>query len=141
MGVLVDTLESRLPCKFEEFANRLTRELPNIGVRAYSCSVGPGSGYNGHSLFVDCIIIDAHKEPDSVALGVQIAYLTTRPRINADVVWGHPSEYVEATFFEDWQSPEDWPEVSDELLEKRYADIPRLMSALSEAIRRRHPPA
>ncbi len=140
MSSVVETLEAKLLVPFENLAKRLTNEFPNVQARAYSTSVGSLTEYQGHLICVDCLLTDAsHDETDNVALCVDLAYLTTHPKINADVVWGHPSGHSEADFFSDWQSSSDWLEVSDETLESLYADLPRLCETLIEAVRRRKP--
>jgi|GEM_PF-2017495 len=140
MNQIVKKLEDRLLGQFETLALRLSTEFPNVGARAYSVPVGSATEYQGHGIFVDCILTDARDdEVDNVCLNVRLAYLTTRPRINADVVWGHPSGHSEADFLEEWQSSREWPEVTDEILERLYADLPRLEDALVAAVRRRTP--
>ena len=140
MTSIVEELEEKLLRKFEALADRLTNEFSNVQVRAYSAPVGSLTEYQGHDFYVDCLFTDASvEETDNVALTVSLAHLTTRPRINAAVVWGHPNAHTEATFFADWHTSNDWPDVSEEILERLCADIPRLSSALVEAVRRRRP--
>src|SRR5215217_8083072 len=98
MSSLVKTLEEKLLPGFEGLAKRLMAEFPNIGARAYSSSVGSLTEYQGHGFFVDCMLTDApDDQADNVALEVSLAYLTTKPRINADVSWGHPDAHIEAS--------------------------------------------
>jgi hypothetical protein len=72
-------------------------------------------------------------EADNVALSISLSKLTSTPKLNADVCWGHPSGYLEAEFT---SSDLDF---NDETLEKLYADLPRLSESLIEAVRRRKP--
>ena len=138
MNSIVNKLEGKLLVPFEALADRLTNEFQNVQARAYSVPEGSLTEYQGHGLYVDCLFTDAFDdETDNVALTVSLAYLTTTPRINAGVCWGHPKAYIEASFCPECLSSEDWPEVSDEVLDRLYADIPRLSAALIDAVKRR----
>ena len=140
MSSVVEILEAKLLVPFRDLAERLSNEFPNTKAQVYLHSVGSLTEFQGHSIGVDCLLTDASfDETDNVALSVDLAYLTTRPKINADVVWGHPSGHSEAEFFSDWQSSSDWLEVSDEVLGNLLADLPRLSESLVEAVRRRKP--
>jgi hypothetical protein len=39
---------------------------------------------------------------------------TTAPRIMADVCWGRPSGFVDASFVDGWSTNDDWPETTPE---------------------------
>ena len=139
MSSLVETLEAKLLVPFENIAKRLSNQFPNVRTQVYSYSVGSLTEYQGHTIGVECLFNDASfDEPDNVALSVDLAYLTTRPRISAGVGWGHPSGHSEATFGVGGSSTE-WDEVSDEMFERLYAELPRLNEAFIEAVRRRKP--
>jgi len=139
MSFVVETLEAKLLVPFENLAKRLSNQFPNVRTQVYSYSVGSLTEYQGHSIGVECLFTDASlNETDNVALSVDLAYLTTQPRISAGVGWGHPSGHSEALFGVGGISPE-WDEVSDEILEKLYADLPRLYEVFIEAVRRRKP--
>ena len=139
MSSLVKTLETKLLVPFENLAKRLSNQFPNLRAQVYSYSVGSLTEYQGHSIGVDCLLTDAPlDETDNVALCVDLAYLTTRPRISAGVGWGHPSGHSEASFGVCGSSTE-WDEFSDEVLENLYAELPRLSESLVEAVRRRKP--
>ncbi len=68
-----------------------------------------------------------------------LGYLTTIPRIDADVCWGNPSCFKEALSFTSWQGnfAENGLKVSAKVLEDLYTDLPRLYEALFTALRRR----
>jgi hypothetical protein len=137
MDALVEKLEKELIPAFEALADRVVREFPTVNARAYSHSVGSATDYHGHSMGVDCLVEDASDdESDNVCLTVSLAFLTTQPRVNADVCWGHPNGDIEASFFSDWESAFDWPEASVEILDRLCADIPRLSDALLKAVKR-----
>ena len=139
MSSLVETLEAKLLVPFENLAKRLSNQFPNVRAQVYSYSVGSLTEFQGHSIGVDCLFTDAaFDETDNVALSVDLAYLTTLPRISAGVGWGHPSGHSESLFGVGGSSTE-WDEVSDEVLENLYADLPRLYKYLIEAVRRRKP--
>jgi hypothetical protein len=143
MHPLVKKLEERHLPEFEEIAERIRREIPNVSVRVYSAEVGSLTQYQGHGFYIDCLFLGAFEdsEPDNVGLIVGLGYLTTSPRISADVGWGYPSGYNEASF-RDWGGifPNEGIIVSDKVLEDLYKDLPRLYEALFEALRRRKPP-
>jgi hypothetical protein len=84
---------------------------------------------------VDCLLKDAPSNAsDSVALCIDLAYLTSQPLLtNADVCWGHPSGVVEAKLI---SAPLD---LSDTVLETVKAGIPTLEGALKTAMARRGP--
>jgi len=140
MAPIVQILEERFMSEFEGLANRVTSEFVNVRARAYSAPVGSMTEYQGHAFYVDCILTDASEdESDNVALSVHLMHLTTHPRINADVCWGHPSGYIEAELWPDLESSRDWPVATEETLEHLSAGMSRLFGALIDAIRRRRP--
>jgi hypothetical protein len=77
-------------------------------------------------------------DPDNVILEVELCHLTTAPRINADVCWGHGA--VEAEFASGWPSCNDWPEATPEVLERLSARLPELIEAFRLAVARGMPP-
>jgi hypothetical protein len=132
MSSVVETLEAKLLIPFENLAKRLSNQFPNVSAQVYSHSVGSATEYQGHSIGVSCLLADS-PEPNNVVLEVCLAYLTTRPKIYADVCWGHPSGHIEAEF------PSESVIVIDKVLEDLYAELPRLSESLVEAVRRRKP--
>src|SRR5436190_10728002 len=98
MDALVEKLEKKLIPPFEALVDRVAREFPTVHARAYSHSVGSATEYQGHSMGVDCLLKDASgNDSDNVTLTVSLAFLTTQPRVNADVCWGHPTGVIEAS--------------------------------------------
>ncbi|MGI8786948.1 MAG: hypothetical protein ACR2HG_04205 [Pyrinomonadaceae bacterium] len=141
MNPLVTKLEEKLLPEFEKIADRINQMFPNVLARAESCEVGSLTQYQGYGFVIDCLLKDASDyETDSVALEVSVGYLTTNPRICAGVGWGHPSGKSEASF-KDWGGifPDEGIEVSNEVLEDLYKELPRLYEALFEALKRRKP--
>lgn len=57
----------------------------------------------------------------------------------ADVVWGHPSGEVEATFPENRHSINEWPEATPEAVEELHKAFPRLIQAFQTAVQRAVP--
>ena len=137
---LVKKLEERLLPEFEEIAEKIRNEIPDVFVKVYSSSSGSLTEFQGRDFLIDCIFTDYYRETDNVALGVNLCHITTIPRISADVVWGSPSCYTEGEFYEWYGSfTENGLKVSDEVLENLYKDLPRLYEALFTALRRRKP--
>ena len=66
-------------------------------------------------------------------MGVQIEKLTSNPKINGAVCWGHPSGHIEAEFSSEALA------VSDEVLADLYSQLPRLFESLGEAIAKGKP--
>jgi hypothetical protein len=134
MNPIVETLERELLTPFREFAEQLSATYPNVQARVYSHEMGSLTEYQGHGIFIDCLLTDAPGNlPDNVALCVDLAHLNSSLIISADVYWGHPSGRVEAEF------SFDPVEVSDKVLSELYADLPRLYEALTEEVRRGKP--
>lgn len=139
---LVKKLEEKLLPEFEEVAEKIRRETVNINVSVDGYSVGAATQYQGYGFCIDCILTDASSnESDNVALCVSLGHLTTIPKIDADVSWGYPSGYIEASFLNSWSSfpSENSTKVSNEILEDLYKTLPRLYEALFEALERRKP--
>lgn len=141
MNPLIEKLEKKNLPEFEEIAAKIRDEIPNIMVNVCSTSLGSLTEYQGWGFCIDCMLTDAsYDEIDNVALSVTLFHLTTMPKIDADVCWGHPSGYVEAEFPDYIEgSSNNSLIVSDEVLEDLYKDLPRLYKALFEALKRRKP--
>ncbi|MGH7852712.1 MAG: hypothetical protein ACREP3_04685, partial [Candidatus Binatia bacterium] len=66
--------------------------FPEVKANVHSDSVGSLTEYQGHQIVIDCLLKDTpDDQPDNVALSVNFRHLTTNPKIDADVCWGHPS--------------------------------------------------
>lgn len=134
---LVEKLEERLLPEFEEVAERIRQEIPNIGVKVLSLSGGSGI-HLGHHLSINCWLKDDYfNDNDYLDLQVSLERITTTPRINADVCWVKGS--FEAEFYSDWTNTDNLREYSNNLFEELCQDLPRLYEALFEALRRRKP--
>lgn len=142
MNPLVKKLEEKLLPEFQKIVYEINETIPNVIANVQSFETGSATDYQGYDFYISCIFTDnlLAEESDNIALGVELCNLTTTPRINADVCWGHPSGYVEANFPDYWiGSSNDWLIVTDEVLEDLYKDLPRLYEALFEALERRKP--
>ena len=119
---------------FEGLAEQLSTRFPNVVARAFSGSVGSLTEYQGYHVGVECLLTDApDNRPDNVALSVDLWHLTTTPKVDAGVCWGHPSGHSEAEF-------RPGPlEVSSEILNELYVELPRLYESLVEAVNRGKP--
>src|SRR5262245_9498714 len=91
-------IESDILALFRRKADELSMKYPNVKARAYSSPVGSATQYQGHGIAIDCLLTNAPiDQSDNVSLSVSLCHLTTQPKINADVCWGHPSGTVEAS--------------------------------------------
>ena len=134
MNHLVETLEHELLEPFRGFADRLRREHRNLIVHVTSNDGGQLTNNPCHAIAIECLFTDAPAtESDHVALIVLVEHLNTRPRLSADVVWGHPSGRVETEV-----APEPI-DVSTETLNELYSALPRLYETLESAVARRKP--
>lgn len=145
MNPLVAKLEEKLLPEFGKIAERINKTIPNVKASAYGSSASSLTEYQGYDFFIDCIftadvLYEADEVADNIALGVSLCHLTTTPKVDAYVCWGHPSGYVEAEFPDYWiGSSNDWVIVSDDVLEDLYKNLPRLYEALFKALKRRKP--
>jgi len=119
----------------QAWEQELRREYPDVRVNVYDCPVGKLANWQGHDIGIECTFENAAPElPDNVALSASLKHLHKTPSIDsADVVWGHPSGYVEASVLP--ASVEFSPERLVVLVER----LPEMFTALKEAIRRGRP--
>jgi hypothetical protein len=117
--------------RFEHELGEL-RAIPGLGVSVCSTPVGSRSDFQGHEVRVDVTLADG----ESLALSVTAAYLTTLPRLHADVSWSH-GNVVARTW--DVESSAQWPVATAEHVEHLERDLPRLVAATREAISRGRP--
>ena len=137
----VTKIESDILALFRRTADELSMKYPNVKARAYSSPTGSAPQYQGHDIGIDCLLTNAPiTQSDNVALSVSLCHLTTQPKINAEVCWGHPSGVVEASFYEGWGKSDDWPLATNETIDKLIQDLPRLIAALEQAVKRGRPP-
>jgi hypothetical protein len=113
----------------------LRREYPDVKTNIYDCPIGKRTDWQRHTIGIECILKNvALAWPDNVALSVSLKHLHKTPSIDsADVVWGHPSGYVEASLLP--TSVELSPDRLVELIEQ----LPELFTAFKGAIRQGRP--
>lgn len=122
---------------FRELADELAHRHPEARFWMQSNPVGTGA-YLGHMFFVECFWPGrGPDEPDNVALGVEVRRLTTSPRVNADVCWGHGR--IETEFVSDWSSSDDWPPATPVTLQQLTARMPELMDEFRRVVARGRP--
>jgi hypothetical protein len=139
MVPLVKTLENNLLPSFENLTKRLN-EMSHVQANVFSYPAGSLTEFQAHVIGVSCLLSKPETESDNVALSVEVAYLTTVPRICADVCWGHPYGHVEEEWgWGDRETSKEWNVVTDEVLKDLYSNIPRLCEALIESVNRRPP--
>lgn len=113
----------------------LRSEHPDVTTNIYDWAVGNLTDWNGHDIGIECILNDvAPDSADNLALSVSLKHLHKTPSfVSADVVWGHPSAYIEASIL-----PE-CVEYSPDHLAKLIKQLPELFAALKQAIARGRP--
>jgi hypothetical protein len=133
----VSHLRASLLPILQAWERELRRAYPDVTTNIYDCSLGKLTDWNGHLIGIECIFKNVAPEwPDDLALLVSLKHLHETPSIDsADVVWGHPSGYVEASVL-----PAS-VEFSLDRLEELIKRLPELFTALRQAIRRGRPPS
>ena len=113
----------------------LRREFPDLKTNICDYSVGALTDWNGHIVGIDCLFKEAAPElPDNLALSVLLTHLHKAPSLeSADVVWGHPSGYIEASVLP------ACVEFSSNHLAELVKRLPELFTALKQAIRQGRP--
>jgi len=131
----VSQLRASLLPILQIWEQELRREYTDVTINIYDWSVGSRTDWNGHSIGIDCIFKEsAPDSPDNLALEVSLKHVNKAPSlVSADVVWGHPSGYVEASVL-----PE-CVEFSPDHLAELSKRLPELFAALKQAIRRGRP--
>jgi hypothetical protein len=138
---LVKTLEMRYLPLLKRLASELAGRYPGLRLNVYSSSSGSKTSYQGHSISLECIFPEQPvDQPDNVCLAINLCHLSTSPRIMADVVWGHPSGYCEASLIDAWTTQEDWPMATSSTLHWLAQTFANLCQSFEEAIHRGHPP-
>ncbi|MBH5387196.1 hypothetical protein [Bradyrhizobium diversitatis] len=130
-------LRARLMPILQRWEQELRRDNPNITTKIYDWPIGRLTSWQGHDIGIECVFKNVVPEwPDNVALSISLKHLDKSPSIqSADVVWGHPSGYVEASLLP--TSVEFSPNHLAEVIER----LPELFTALKQAIRRGRPVA
>jgi hypothetical protein len=119
----------------DAIAAELAREHPDVKVHVWNSPVGNLTELQGHDFGVECLFQDRPlDESDNVALTIDIAYLTTHPKLmGLDVCWGHPSGKLEILLL---AAPID---LDDSAIERIVAEVPKLASTLKAAVARGRP--
>jgi hypothetical protein len=134
MDPVSQTRASVLPI-LQAWEQELRREYPDLMTNIYDWTVGKLTNWQGHDIGIECTFQNVAPEwPDTVALSVSLKHLDKTPSIDAaDVAWGAPSGYVEASVL-----PASIEFSSDRLVEL-IERLPELFTALKQAIRRGRP--
>lgn len=141
MHTLVGQIEELFLPELERLAAEMQQLHPNLRFNLAHSPIGSLTGYQGHCLGVECVFPRvAENVSGNVALSLDVCHLTSTPRLMADVVWGHPSGQTEAEFRRTWQSNNEWPEATSEVVEELRETFPELIQAFRSAVRRGVPP-
>lgn len=123
---------------FRELAVELACLHPAAHFSVLSVPVGGLTIYQGHMLGVECAWPGrGPNEPDNVLLEVELCHLTTTPRVNADVCWGHGP--VEVEFAPGWSTNGDWPVANAAVLKQLSDRMPGLMEEFRRVVARGWP--
>jgi len=132
---VIENLESELMPEFEAVAAHLSSFFPSVDISTESRFTGPSESPTYWGMGISCYFRNASpQQVDLVALSLDIAHLQTTPTINADICWGHPSGYIEMSFYEDWRDSSDWPEASPRKIEEVRAFLPSLFGKLERIL-------
>ena len=138
---LIRALEEQYVPLLTKLAGDLGESYPGLKFSVYTYPVGSETSHAGHSMGLECLFPEQPlDQSDNVCLEVSLCHLTTRPRLMADVVWGHPSGYSEASLNDKWTTQEDWPEATPSTLSQLAESFADLYHSFEEAVRRGHPP-
>lgn len=122
--------------RLDELSVSLRDRLPGVQIRSYGGPVGSRTELQGHGVGLEATLPTGN----SIALSISTAYLTTTPRVLADICWdADAGGTIEASTWEDWQSTRDWPLASADNLARVEQDLPRLVEAFCTAIERGNP--
>ena len=124
--------------RLDELSVSLRDRLPGVQVHSYGGPVGSRTELQGHDVGLEATLPTGN----SIALNISAAYLTTTPRVLADVCWdADAGGAIEASTWEDWQSTREWPLASAANLARVEEDLSRLLEAFCAAIERGEPVA
>jgi hypothetical protein len=131
----VSQLRAGLLPILQVWEQKLRREYPDVTTKIYDCPIGQRTDWQGHDIGIECLFKNTAPEwPDNLAMSVSLKHLRKTPSIDsADVVWGHPGGYVEASLLS--ASIEFSSDRLAELIER----LPELFTALKQAIQRGRP--
>jgi hypothetical protein len=126
-GPAVSTWLDELRARLDGEAEALRAHHPGCSVRVLSHAVGARTDFQGRTVILEVTLADG----EAIALAVTAAYLTTLPRVDADVSWSHGN--IEAATWNSGSSTE-WPVATAEHLAHLERDLPRLLGAVREGI-------
>ncbi|WP_407167342.1 hypothetical protein [Bradyrhizobium sp. ORS 111] len=131
----VSQLRTALLPVLQDWERELRREYPDVTTIICDSSVGSRTDWNGHIIGIECLLKESRPDlPDHVALSVSLKHLHKAPSlVHADVVWGHPSGYIEASVLP------ACVEFSRDRLADLIKRLPELFTALKQALRRGQP--
>ena len=137
MDNLVEKLEKQYIPYLETLKAKFEDKYPNSKFHILSYPVGENTSFQGHTICLECVLPDTPPDQsDSLAIMIQLTYLTTRTRLMADVSW--VTGIVEAQL-KDWTTSNDWLEVTNDTLNQLDEIMPKLCQDFEEAIQRGHP--
>ena len=131
-GPAVHTWLDELRARLDLEADAVREQHPACAVRVHSHAVGERTEFQGRTVLLEVTLEDG----EAIVLAVTAAYLTTLPRIDADVSWSHGN--IEAATWDSGSSTE-WTVATAEHVAHLDRDLPRLLAALREGIVRGRP--
>ncbi len=115
-------------------AEVLRARFPAVRIVVEDATLGSLTAYQARHTYLEAILAGG----DAIALEITAAYLTTTPRVSADVTWNADAGGAgEASTFEHWSSSTEWPPATAENRRRIQDDLPRLVEALASALDRR----
>ena len=131
-GPAVQAWLDELRTRLDREAETLRAQHPACAVRVHSHAVGERTEFQGRTVILEVTLEDG----EAIALSVTAAYLTTLPRLDADVSWSHGN--VEAATW-DAASSTEWTVATGEHVAQLERDLPRLLAAVQGGITRGRP--
>lgn len=131
-GPAVQAWLDELRGSLDREAQALVAQHPACSVRVHSYAVGERTDFQGRTVILEVTLEDG----EAIALCVTAAYLTTLPRLAADVSWSHGN--IEAVTW-DSDSSSEWPLATAEHIGHLDRDLARLLAALRQGIVRGRP--
>ena len=140
MHLLIAQTEELFLPELQRLASEMRQLHPTLRFNVWHDPVGSLTDYQGYALGVECVFPKVAQNVSDVALSVDLCHLTSTPKLMADMAWGHPSGHSEAAFRESWQSSNEWPEATQEIVEELRKQFPKLVRAFQSAVERGAPP-
>jgi hypothetical protein len=121
----------RVRTRLEALLPSLRTEFPSVTFGTFGGPVGSVTEFQGHDVGLEA----SFPSGDCVALVASAAYLTTEPRVSADVSWNAEADGgVEASTWQNVYSSKEWPHATSQNLEQIDRELPRLVESLRAAI-------